>query len=63
MTDLDLVQDVIGIKLAAERTAENLIAFSEILAEIEKFRVLDLGAVHPAVVFRPLSTREADGDV
>lgn len=60
-TDLDLVQDVLGIKLPVERTAENLAAFADVLAEIEKFRALDLRDVHPAVIFRPLSTTSDEG--
>lgn len=55
MTDPDLWRDVLGIRLPPVRVAENLAAFAVILGEIAKLRDLDLGAVHPAVVFRPLS--------
>jgi len=63
MSDPDLVSDVLGIALPPERTAENLAAFAAVLTEIAKLRVLDLSSVHPAVVFRPLSSGRTDGDV
>ena len=49
----DLVRDVLGIELSAERLEENLAAFARILEEIQKLRALDLTDVHPSIVFDP----------
>jgi hypothetical protein len=45
--------DIIGLDVPEERRAELLAAFEAIAAEIRKLRTLDLGDLHPAVVFDP----------
>jgi hypothetical protein len=48
-----LYRDILGLAVTPERAGENLVAFRDILAEIEKLRQLDLTDVHPAVIFEP----------
>jgi uncharacterized Ntn-hydrolase superfamily protein len=48
-----LLQEIIGLDFTEERMASNLAAFRPILAEIRKLRTLDLGDMHPAVIFDP----------
>ncbi len=50
---MDLWTDIIGLDVPEERRTELLHAFETIAAEIRKLRALDLGDVHPAVVFDP----------
>lgn len=62
MADRDLIRDVFGMTLDAERVEENLEAFAAILKEIEKLRALDLKDIHPAVVFKPNTDHLASSD-
>jgi hypothetical protein len=48
---LDLLSEILGTGVSAERLAENLVAYRDILAEIRKLRELDLSDLHPVVVF------------
>ena len=50
---LDLVKELLGPGVDDARLAENLEAYRDILAEIQKLRSLDLTDVHPAVVYDP----------
>ena len=50
---MDLWTDIIGLDIPEERRTELLHAFETIAAEIRKLRALDLGDLHPAVVFDP----------
>jgi hypothetical protein len=50
---MDLWTDIIGLDVPEERRAELLNAFETIAVEIRKLRALDLGDLHPAVVFDP----------
>jgi hypothetical protein len=50
---MDLWTDIIGLNVPEERRAELLHAFETIAVEIRKLRALDLGDLHPAVVFDP----------
>ena len=50
---MDLWTEIIGLDVPEERRAELLQAFETIAAEIRKLRTLDLGDLHPAVVFDP----------
>ncbi len=50
---VDPYRDVLGLEVGPERLAHDLSAFSEILAELQRLRSLDLTALHPAVVFDP----------
>jgi hypothetical protein len=52
-TPLDPFTDILGVDLPAERLAENLASYRDILKEIQKLRQLDLTDVHPAIVFEP----------
>jgi uncharacterized Ntn-hydrolase superfamily protein len=49
----DLLQTITGTQFTPERAAANIAAFRPILAEIHKLRELDLGDIHPAVLFDP----------
>lgn len=51
--DLDPYRDVLGLDVTSERLEEDLVAFSDVLAELRKLRNLDLTDVHPAVIFDP----------
>ncbi len=62
MAKTDLIRDVFGITLPAERVADNLEAYAEILKEIEKLRALNLKDIHPAVVFKPNTDHLAAAD-
>jgi len=50
---LDPFKDILGVDLTPERLSQNLAAFRDILAQIQKLRQLDLTDVHPAVIFEP----------
>jgi hypothetical protein len=50
---LDLWRDVTEVQVSPARLTNNLIAYSEILKEIQKLRELDLTDTHPAVIFEP----------
>ena len=60
MEQLDLIKDILGLEVDAERQVEVLAAYREVLREIEKLRSLDLTDVHPAVVFAPASGLDTD---
>lgn len=49
----DLMREVIGLTLPPARASELLASFAPVLAEIEKLRALDLGALHPPILFDP----------
>jgi hypothetical protein len=49
----DPYRDIMGIDQDSARLAENLAAYADILAELQKLRRLDLTDIHPAVVFDP----------
>lgn len=53
MDRADLIKDILGLHVDAERQEAVLAAYQDILREIEKLRSLDLTDVHPAVVFAP----------
>jgi hypothetical protein len=48
------IKALLGIGPEAVRMPENLEAYRDILAEIQKLRALDLRDVHPAIVFDPM---------
>ncbi|MCF3931897.1 hypothetical protein L1787_00540 [Acuticoccus sp. M5D2P5] len=45
---------ITSLDLDEPRLAEVAAAFAEIRTEIEKLRTLDLGEIHPAIVFHPV---------
>ena len=47
----DIIGELFGIDFPAERLAQNLAAFRDILGEIRKLRELDLTDVPPVVSF------------
>jgi hypothetical protein len=51
----DLYRDILGIDLPAERLAEILRLYADILGAVQRLRALDLTDVHPAVIFDPAS--------
>jgi hypothetical protein len=53
MPDDDAFARLIGTPLDEERLREVMAAYAPILAEIARLRELDLGGVHPAVLFEP----------
>jgi hypothetical protein len=55
MDQADLIKDILGLDVDAERQEAVLAAYRDVLLEIEKLRSLDLTDVHPAVVFAPAS--------
>jgi hypothetical protein len=55
MDRIDPYQELLGLDLPAQRRAEVLAAYRDILAEIRRLRELDLTDVHPAVLFEPTS--------
>jgi hypothetical protein len=60
MDNPDLIKDILGLEVDAARQEILLVAYRDILREIEKLRGLDLTDVHPAVVFAPASGIGAD---
>ena len=52
-SNIDIVRAVIGPHVDSERLETLLVAYADMLAEIEKLRALDLTDVQPAVIFRP----------
>ena len=54
------VLKLLGIDLPPERLREVMLAFAEIRAELDKLHELDLGDIHPAVVFEPIETAALD---
>jgi Asp-tRNA(Asn)/Glu-tRNA(Gln) amidotransferase C subunit len=60
MDQLELIRDILGLEVDAERQETVLTAYRDVLREIEKLRTLDLTDVHPAVVFTPTTNFGAD---
>ncbi len=56
----DVFRDIIGLDLPPERLAEVLRLYAAILGEIQKLRTLDLGELHPAVIFDPAAGYERE---
>lgn len=52
---LDPWRDILGIDVPVRRLQELTVAYADILAAIRTLRELDLGDVHPAVIFHPVS--------
>jgi hypothetical protein len=58
MDDIEKLAEALGIGLAPERRAAVLAAFLPVAEEIARLRDLDLGDIHPAVVFSPLPVND-----
>jgi len=50
-----------GTTVSSERLRQVYVAYAPILQEIAKLRSLDLGDVHPAVVFEPTAPYRREG--
>jgi hypothetical protein len=57
----DVYRDILGIDLPAERLAEILRLYADILGAVKQLRALDLTQVHPAVIFDAASGWDEDG--
>jgi hypothetical protein len=57
----DPYRDILGIDLSAERLAEVLRLYADILGAVQRLRALDLTDVHPAVIFDPASGWNDEG--
>jgi uncharacterized Ntn-hydrolase superfamily protein len=59
-TDSEVLARWMGTSFTNDRIAHNLNVYRDIVAEITRLRELDLAALHPAIVFDPLRSREPD---
>jgi uncharacterized Ntn-hydrolase superfamily protein len=59
-TDNEVLARWMGTRFADDRIPHNLNVYRGIVDEITRLRELDLAALHPAIVFDPLRSREPD---
>ncbi|MEA3119339.1 MAG: hypothetical protein QOI13_2609 [Paraburkholderia sp.] len=61
-TDSEVLARWMGTRFAEDRIPHNLNVYRGIVDEITRLRELDLAALHPAILFDPLRSREPDMD-
>lgn len=59
---MDVLKDLSGLPLSSDRMEELIEKYQPILAEIKKFRTLELKEVHPAVYFDPAAVYVDNGE-